>query len=234
MTESIRTVSPTGIRYCCKSNITIHGIDIDKSLQSYNDILGLNIYSMGKSLYLRSSIKKEEKRLSTFIKDIELDLEIDKEYIISKDVAMSTQDSLFAADVKIKRDGEIEELNIAILDDQGCSIIQQELSGHITDPSIKSTKSTAVVILGHAPSAILNTGGKIVNASANFIDSTTSYIWKKALRRESDITIVNDTLTKGSNIFSSGKEILVSGKCKVFYDGKVIKQIQKEQKDKEK
>jgi len=215
-------------------NTTIHGIDIDKKLKSYNDILGLNIYSMGKSLYLRSHINKKETKLSTFVKDIELDLEINKNNIISKDVAMSTQESRFAANAKIKRNGEIEELEVAILDEKGCAIIKQELSGQVSAPHLKSTKSTAVVIIGHAPSAILNTGGKIVNASANLVDSTASYIWKKALRRESEVTLVEDALKNGANIFSSGKDILVSGDCEVFYDGKVKAQNQKEEITKEK
>jgi len=67
----------------------------------------------------------------------------------------------------------------------------------------------------------LNTGGKILDAGAAAIDSTASFIWKKALRQNSKVTLLQDTLTKGANVFSLGKEILVSGECKPFYNGKV-------------
>ena len=202
-------------------DIQVKGIDIDKTLQEYQDILGLNIFAMGDTLVKSRLTKNDDMNLSTQVKHVELDVEITPELIISKDVAMATANNRFAMNTSLKHNGDIKDFEIAILDIQGCAVVRQKLKGNIKSPKLVDTKGTAVVVLGQAPIQILNTGGKIVTAGAGLLDSAASFVWEKGLRQDSKVTLVKDTLTKGSNIFSSGKDMIVSGECKVFYTGAV-------------
>ncbi|HIC43923.1 MAG TPA: hypothetical protein EYO73_06420 [Sulfurimonas sp.] len=202
-------------------DVEIVGIDIDKSLQEVQDVLGLNIFAMGSSLVQKRFSKHDDISLSTQVSELEFDVKITKDLIISKDIALATKKSRFAINMDLKRNGEIKDLEIAILDYKGCAILRQKLEGNIKEPELVNTKGTAVVILGRAPKEILKTGAKLVNVGAGLIDSTASFIWKKGLRQNSSITLVEDSLTKGANIFTSGQDLVVSGKCKIFYKGKV-------------
>jgi len=202
-------------------DVKLKGVNIDQSLQELQDILGLNLYAMGKSIYNKRKPNFEEKQLSTHINEFEFDVDITPKIIISKDIAMSTDISRFAVNMKLKRNGDIKEFELAILDKQACAIIKQNLNGNIKNPKLINTKGATVIVLGTAPKEILKTGGKIVDAGASFIDSTASYILKKALKREKQVTFLNDTLTKGENVFSIGKDMIVSGTCKAFYNGQV-------------
>lgn len=203
------------------SNIMMKGIDIDKSLKELNDILGLNIFSMGKTLVKKRTRKDDDLNLTTEISQAELDITITPELIISKDIAIATKHNRFAVNTSLKHDGEIQNFEVAILDLQGCAILTQKLKGNISDPELVHTRGTSVVILVQTPEQILKTGGKIIDAGAGIIDSATSLLWKKGLRQDSKVTLVKDTLSKGKNVFSSGKGMLVSGKCDVYYKGKV-------------
>ena len=202
-------------------NITVKGIDIDKSLKELKDALGLNIFAMGDTLIKKRFSKNDDMNLSTHIKAMEFDVDITPDLVISKDIALATEYARFAIDMDLKHNGDIKDFEIAILDHQGCAIIQQKLKGNIKDPKIVNSTGSAVVIIGKAPKEILNTGGKLISAGAGLVDSAASFIWKKGLRQDSEVTLVEDTLTKGGNIFSSGKDMVVSGECKIFYSGKV-------------
>ena len=202
-------------------DVEIQGIDIDKSIRELHDMLGLNVYAVGRDLLSKRVLRNDDTNLSTQIEHIELDAQITPELIISKDIAMATKESRFAINTRMKHNGDIEEFKVAILDSKGCAILTQRLTGNIKDPKLANTTGTAVVVLGQAPQSILNTGGKILDAGAAAIDSTASFIWEKALRQNSKVTLVQDVKTKGANVFAFGKEILVSGECKRFYKGKV-------------
>ncbi|PHR59433.1 MAG: hypothetical protein COA44_00375 [Arcobacter sp.] len=202
-------------------DLKIMGIDIDKSLKEMQDILGLNIFAMGNRLISNRFSHTDDTSLVTNVRHLELDLELTPDLIISKDIALSTEYSRFAIDMDLKYNGDIKDFEVAILDHQGCAILTQKLKGNIKDPELVNTKGTAVVILGQAPKEILKTGGRLVNASAELIDSAASFVWKKGLRQDSNVTLVDDSLKKGANIFSSGKEMIVKGKCDAFYTGKV-------------
>lgn len=202
-------------------DIKILGIDIDKDLKEIQDLLGLNIFAMGDRLMKKRFTASDDINLSTQVKQIELDFEITPDLIISKDIALSTKYSRFAIDTDLKHNGDIKDFEVAILDHQGCAILRQKLKGNIKEPELVDTKGTAVVVLGRAPKEILKTGGRIVNAGAGLIDSAASFVWKKGLRQESNVTLVDDSLTKGANIFSTGAEMVVTGKCEAFYTGKV-------------
>ncbi len=202
-------------------NIEIKGIDIDKSLKELKDALGLNIFAMGDSLIKKRFLNKDDANLTTKIKEIVFDIDITPELIRSNDVALSTKFSRFAVDMDLKLNGDIKDFEVAILDYQGCAIIKQKLKGNIQNPQLVNSTGSAVLVLGKAPKEILNTGGKIISAGAGLIDSTASFIWKQGLRQNSEVTLIEDTLQTGGNIFSSGKDLIVRGKCKVFYSGVV-------------
>ena len=202
-------------------DIEAQGVDIDKSLKELKDALGLNIFAMGNTMFKKRFSKGKDENLTTQISSMEFDVDISPEFIISKDIAMATEHSRFAVDMKLKHNGDIKDFEVAILDYQGCAIIKQKLKGNISDPKLENTTGSAVVIIGKSPEEILKTGGKIISVGAGLVDSAASFIWKKGLRQSSDVTLVEDTLSKGGNIFSSGKDMVVRGKCDAFYTGAV-------------
>jgi hypothetical protein len=183
--------------------------------------LGLNIFAMGETLIKKRPWKGDDINLTTEISHAEFDVAITPELIISKDIAIATKNNRFAVNATVHHDGEIKNFEVAILDLQGCALLTQKLKGNISDPKLVGTEGTAVVILAQTPEQILKTGGKIIDAGTGIIDSAASFLWEKGLRQDSKVTLVSDTFSKGRNVFSSGKEILVSGKCTVYYNGKV-------------
>lgn len=203
------------------SDIEVSGIDIDKSLKELQDMLGLNVFAMGNNLILKRGSSNDDINLRTKVKHIEFDVDINPELIISRDVAMATDNYRFAINTTLQHDGEIKNFEVAILDHQGCAVLTQQLRGNILSPEIVNSTGTAVVLIGSAPQNILKTGGKILDAGASLIDSSVNLLWQKALRQDSEVTLINDTMTKGFNVLSSGKDMVVSGKCKVFYNGAV-------------
>jgi len=202
-------------------DLVVEGIDIDKSLKEIKDILGLNIFAMGDKLIKKRFSSSTDVNLSTHVRQLEFDVDIEPELIISKDIALSTDLTRFAIDADLKPNGDIKDFEVAILDQRGCAILTQKLKGNIQKPSLVDSKGTAVVVLGKAPEEILRTGGRLVNAGAGLVDSAATFIWKKGLRQDSNVTLVDDSLTKGANIFSSSAELVVSGECTPFYTGKV-------------
>ena len=79
----------------------------------------------------------------------------------------------------------------------------------------------ASVILGRIPGNLMDTGGKLVNMGVDALDTTSSFIWKNAFRQDSNLSYVKDGLARGVNIFSSGKDMIVSDECTVIYKGAV-------------
>lgn len=203
------------------SDIKLSGIDIDKSMKEYQDMLGLNVYAVGKGLFQKRRSRNDDVNLTTKVNHLQLDLDITPELIISKDVAMATESFRFAVNTALQRDGEIKDFEIAILDRQGCAVLIQKMSGNIASPQLVDSRGTAVAVIGRAPQEIVNTGGKILKAGANIVDSGVNLLWQKALRQDSNVTVVNNTMVKGYNVLSSGKDMVVSGECKVFYNGVV-------------
>ena len=202
-------------------NLAFPGIDLDKTIQEYQDVLGLNIFAMGNSIFNKRWIRSGDSDLVTTIDQLEVHLDITPDLIVSKDLALATKNFRFAANTQLKHDGEIKECEIAIIDNRGCAVLRQRLKGNISSPKLVHTRGAAVTVLGNVPSEVLNTGGKILKAGTGIIDSGADFIWKKALRQDSNVTLISDTLTKGYNVLSAGKDMVVSGQCKVFYNGKV-------------
>ena len=201
--------------------VKINGIDIDKQLQNINDMLSLNIFAMGKNLINKRYSRYDDVNLSTNISHMQFSVDITPEYVSSRDIALATDQSRFSVDTKLKRDGDIESFEIFILDYQGCSLVSQKLSGNITSPTLVDTK-VASVILGRIPGNLMGAGGKLMDAGAGLLDTTSSFIWKKAFRQDTNLSYVQDGLSKGVNIFSSGREMVVSkDACEVVYDGAV-------------
>jgi len=213
-------VKETGWTKLDAKAIKVQGIDIDSELKGLEDILGLNIFAFGDKLYSRT-LKGANMNKHTAIKHMKLDLIITPEFVISKDLAMSTETYRFAINASVKHDGGIKAFEVAVLDRQGCPVIRQKLKGNIASPELVNSTGTAVILLGSAPKSVLKTGGKILDFGASVIDNSANFIWQKALRQDSKVTLIQDTMTEGYNVLSSGKDIIVSGECNVFYDGEV-------------
>ena len=209
-----------------KTRLTIRdarfeGIDVDKSFREFKDMLGLNLFSIGEGYIKRGLSAAGDANISTPITQLELDLDISPDLIVTKDVAMATEELRFAINAELKHNGDIQDFEVAIVDYRGCSILTQHLKGNITDPELEGTTSTAVVVISKAPEEVWHTGQKVLDAGASILDSAASFVWQKGLRQEGDLRLVENTLSTGRNIFSQGKAIVVTGECTPFYTGSV-------------
>lgn len=199
----------------------VEGIDIDYTLKNMQDILGLNIFAMGKDTYTSLLGKKrKDKNLSTHITRLEADFDIQPDSILLKDTALSTPEYLFAAKGSLKRDGMINRLEVAIIDPNGCAAFKQQLKGNIASPELVNTTGATVSLLQKTPEAILDTGKQILDAGGKLIDRTASVLLKPVKR--DNVTLVRDSLDRSFNVLGAGKDMVVSGNCDLFYNGDIV------------
>ena len=204
----------------------LNGIDLDRSLSNLEDALGLNVVSLGRSIMnnYKDSIQK------TYIKHLQLNTYLDHGLISLEDVALSTDKFRIAAFGNIEKDGTIKNLEASILDKQGCSLITQKLVGNIQNPKAKSTSTAIVGVASAIPSALLNTGRKIINFSAKTVDDVATYAVDKTTKDTKKISLASTMMTKSGNVLKSTYDIVLPNECKVIYDGKVKHPIQNKKK----
>ncbi|MEA1892952.1 MAG: hypothetical protein U9N33_09590 [Campylobacterota bacterium] len=206
-----------------KTNISLKnskliGIDIDKTLSTLNDIVGLNIINITHSFidgYSRDSKK------STDIQHLQFNISLKDKLVKLDDLAVATKKFRVAAIGNVKDDGEIETLNLSILDKKGCAIVSQSLRGDIRSPKMAKKTKTILNITKTMPSSILNTGEKIIDMSANLIDKTATLGVNTILNLDSNISITSKITSRDNFPLSSVSKIVMPRGCKVIYEGKV-------------
>jgi hypothetical protein len=209
------------------SDAVLNGIDIDKQLSNLEDALGLNVVNIGKNLI--NNYKQTRKE--TYIEHLQLNTKIKNKVVYLEDVAASTKKFRIAAFGDIKTNGEINELEVSILDTHGCALITQDLQGTIQNPKAKSTSTAIVGVASAIPSALLSTGKKIINFGAKTIDGVASYAVDKTKMSDEKITITSRMVTKSGALLKNTSDIVLPNECKVVYDGLVKHPIQIEQKE---
>jgi hypothetical protein len=197
-------------------NTKLNGLNLDKQLSSLDDILGLNFINISKSF---ASTLKNDNHNSTYIKHLELDLSLKNKNIYLDDVAMSTKRFRFVALGSLKQNGDINQLDLNIIDKKGCAILTQNINGNIENPKISRT-TTAISLVEKVPSSIFKTGKEIIDFSGKAVDRITSFGVHTIFRTDRNISIVSNTISRSSSILDSGEKIILR-KCKVIYDNKV-------------
>ncbi|WP_321778843.1 hypothetical protein [Sulfurimonas sp.] len=218
-TTSYNLLTKTAKSDISVNNILIKGIDIDKTLSTLNDALGLNVISISKSLI--SNIRNTHKS-KTDIKQLQFNISLKDEIVNLDDVALKTNKFRIVALGELKDNGDINKLNISIVDKNGCAIITQGLNGNIKNPKTAKTTTTIVNIAQSIPSSILGTGRKILDFGTNTIDGVASFGVQKVLRTEKEISLTSDVISKSSSLMSFTSNVILPKDCKVIYDG-VIK-----------
>ena len=203
--------------YIVGSDIVMNGMDIDKRLSTLQNALGLNIVALGKAAYKGYKYSKDE----SIINHLQFNTSLVDGNITLKDVAMSTNKFRISADGSIKQDGDINKLNINLLDKNGCSLITQGLGGNIKNPVILKKTGAVVSLISSMPSAILNTGGKIINFATKMVDDVATFTLQTTRLRDKEVTITTDLKDEGGLLFSNTSSMVLSNECKVIYDGKI-------------
>ncbi len=201
-------------------NIVLNGIDLNKKLSTINDALGLNVVDLTKR-YVKDFRKSDEQ---TKIKHLQLNLALKDETAKLNDVAFSTSDFRIVALGDIKDDGKIKELELSIVDEQGCAVMSQSLAGDIEDPKVKETTTAIVSIVQSVPSSLWGTGVKILDYATDAIDSTTEYAMDKthiSSLTDKKINLTSNIKSSASFLRKNTSDIVMPNNCKVIYNGKV-------------
>ncbi|NOR57684.1 MAG: hypothetical protein GQ474_04090 [Sulfurimonas sp.] len=214
------------------TSAVLNGINIDEKISTVNNAMGLNVVGMSKSIF---STFTDENTSHTNIKHLQLNASLKDKNINLDDVALATDKFLIAAIGDFKQNGDINSLDVSIVDRQGCAIITQALSGNIKDPKAAETTSTLVNIVERVPTSILKTGRKILDFGTETIDDVASFGVNQILRTDANISIASDVVSESSSLIDSTSDIIrpniiMPKGCNVIYDGKVIhpKNLKKE------
>ncbi|EQB34317.1 hypothetical protein M947_11510 [Sulfurimonas hongkongensis] len=200
-------------------DVTISGIDIDKKLQDIDDLLGLNIINISKSIFLHYYDGQTQE---TKISQLQLDLSLKDNNIKLDDLALKTQKFLIVIQGDLEDNGDIKKLDVSIVDKNGCAIVTQALSGNIREPKIANTTSTLVNIVKSVPTSILDTANKIVDFGASSVDGIASFGFNQIFRGDTNISITSDLISQSRSIIKFGSDMIMPSGCKVIYSGKVI------------
>jgi len=197
----------------------IRGVDIDKKLEGIDDLLGLNVVNMSKSII--SHYFNEKKRVSK-ISQLQLDLSLEDNNIKLDDIAIRTREFLIVVQGNLKDNGDIKKLDVSIVDKNGCAIVTQALSGNIKEPKIANTTSNLVNIVQGVPTSILKTANKIIHFGTESVDGIASFGFNKIFRSDANISITSDLVSKSRSIIQFGSDMIMPSGCKVIYSGKVM------------
>lgn len=189
------------------SNLIINGIDLDKKLLFFNDLLGFNIVSLFRNFL--KNIDKSNK--TTKITHLQFSTSMHNNLISLDDVALSSQNFriVLVGDVYVK--GKIKFFEVHLVDPNGCSIISQELTGDLRDPNMKKIK-TFEKIAKAVPASMFSTGMKMATFTTNNLDSVLP-LNKSHISRQ--------FLSKGDIIFKKTSKIILNQNCKKVYSGEV-------------
>ncbi|WP_294961808.1 hypothetical protein [Sulfurimonas sp.] len=200
------------------SSAILNGVNIDEEISTFNDAMGLNIINMSESLISSFYAKNNNK---TEIQQLEFDISLKNKIIKLDDVALRTQKFLLAALGNIKDNGNINSLDISIVDKNGCAIITQALKGNIKNPQTTQTTSTLVDIVQRVPESIFTTGKKAIDFSTELIDDIASFGAKNIFRNNEKVSITSDIVSGGFSIMNQTSNIIMPQGCSIIYNGKV-------------
>lgn len=196
----------------------LRGLDIDKMFKDIDDLLGLNILNMTKSIILHYYDEKEK---MTKISQLQLDLSLEDSNIKLDDVALKTRELLVVAQGELKDSGDIKRLTLSVVDKNGCAIVTQALSGNLKSPEIASTTSALIDLMQNIPTAILKPAKQLVDFGATAIDNIATFGLKHIFRSDSNVSMTSDLISQSRSIDKFVYDMIMPWGCKVIYTGKV-------------
>jgi len=203
--------------YITVSDAVLNGIDIDAKLSNIEDTLGLNIVQLGRETLKTFEYSKQQ----TTIQKAQINLSLNHKIIKLNDVAFSTKKFRIATLGSIHDNGDIIHLSVNILDKQGCAILTQELSGNIRSPQVTNSSGALIDMVIHMPSALVNTGRKIIDFGTNSVDKVSTFAINTAHISDKKISLTNDIVHGAGSLITNTSAIVLPRGCKVIYRGKV-------------
>ncbi|MDQ7059614.1 MAG: hypothetical protein Q9M43_00165 [Sulfurimonas sp.] len=189
------------------SNVIINGIDLDRKLLFYNDVLGFNIVNLFRN-YLQNI---DYSNKTTKISQLQFSATMKEGMISLNDVAFASKNFRIVLIGDIHNQGHIDNFEVYLIDRNGCSIISQRLSGNIKDPQIQKIK-TLEKIVRTVPTSMFSTGMKMANFTKHNIDSVMPHNQRH---------ISNYMYTGTNRMFEKTSDIVMKRTCKVIYTGAV-------------
>jgi len=135
--------------------VGIKGYDLDKIVQSYKDLKSGDLKKAGTS-FLSSALENGSKGNSAFdnlkggttaVKQLHVKIDIAKQVANLSDVAIATLKNRVAVKGKINIVNEsLQGVKVGILDDKGCALFSQGISGTLSNPKGKATTSSKVSV----------------------------------------------------------------------------------------
>ena len=203
--------------YITISDAVLNGIDIDAKLSKLENTLGLNIVDLGREALKTFEYSKQR----TMIQKAQINLSLNKKIVTLNDVALATKKFRIAALGSIYDNGDIIHLSVNILDKQGCAILTQELSGNIRSPQVTNSSGALIDLVTHMPSALVNTGRKIINFGTNSVDKVSTFAINTARISDKKISLTNDIVHGADTLITDTSAIVLPRGCRVVYRGKV-------------
>lgn len=192
----------------------VSGVDLDAKLGTLMNAVGLNIFSLKNELF------DDDKTLETKITHLEFDVKVENGKIHLVDSAFSTPKFRIAALGDFNQSGKIEELNLNLLDKNGCSIIKQEISGTLSEPVLENKILTTTDVIVSIPSEVLKNPKKLLDFSTNLVDKTATFLLGLTHLSDANVTLTSDISSGALNLVDKTSSIVLKD-CKVVYDGKI-------------
>lgn len=195
-------------------NAIVSGVDLDAKLGTLMNAMGLNIFSLKDELF------GGNEKVETKIKHLEFDIKLRNKKIYLVDAAFKTPKFRIAALGNLMQSGKINELNLNLLDENGCSIIKQDISGTLSEPILENKILTTADVVVSIPGEVLKSPKKLLDISTNVVDKTATFLLGVTHLSDSKVTVTSDIKNRVANLVDDTSKIVLK-ECKVVYDGKV-------------
>jgi|GEM_PF-6053561 len=192
----------------------VSGVDLDAKLGTLMNAVGLNILS------LKDELLDDNKTIQTKISHLEFDATLENEKIHLLDSAFSTPKFRIAALGDLKQNGDIEKLDVYLLDKNGCSIIKQKISGTLSKPILENKILTTTDVAVSIPGELIKQPKKLLDFSTQTLDKTATFLLSLTHLSDANVTLTSDVSDGALNILEDTSSIVLR-ECKVVYDGKV-------------
>lgn len=137
--------------------LTLEGIDLDSALESYADTQSFNLVDVG-AVFLAGPLGLlasrgfalggllEGNEGSTQIGRVVSDWQVENGVATARDVAFNTEENRLALTGSLDIGAlQIEGVNVAVLDEDGCAVVEQGVTGPFNDPQITRPVVRALV-----------------------------------------------------------------------------------------
>jgi hypothetical protein len=187
--------------------------DIDQTITSINDALNLNFLT----LLINNVDKNQKKKFDlTDVSHFQFDIFYKQERFISHDVALKTDKYRIALNGDIHKQGNINLLDMYLLDKNGCALVTQKFSGTLKeyDSDIYTSIVTAKKVVDSTPKSFWSFGRDMMEYGSKYAAEQTGF-------KKQNEQMTSYVLKESDKYFNNASKIVMPSNCQVIYDGKV-------------